>query len=561
MEGRKKGSKEVLEEKQMKRYFRSVKRAKGKNKKENKQSEVEIKATEATKIKATVKEEVHQQVTNKKLTSLETKKNKTNKATEQEKLPILKQKCATADSSEDLADWEIVPLPTETKQETKIQTNNEITKKKENNTSNMDVQDEIIDQNKLWVEEMNKVNEKMSSNLKNQTKVIEKTLSDTNFSKDHLVFKDINIQEPKDLKSNNEILESSEEDQTQENQTKLIEKALSDTNFSKEHLVFKDINIQEPKDLKSNNEILESSEEDQTQEFSPILYWRDPFPDITPLKVEDNIQNKRQAQDAKKEDPKKLKTKCNNKSSEMDVRNENNSQSEKRDNQSNQSIKIINSDQYCLGNVWLEKSKFDDAESKFYQKLAKQSNTKPKAETDNEEQKSMDPIKNNIEPRVCNIISEQTNEKKQMINKLVEKQAENLSLECQLERLETENTEFKQSLTHLNCFVKKLEVRVRTLESGSRSSSMTDEGVDMAGEQRCPFFEDCVCNSDSDDKSNIDNTSLNDGSEFEEFIATSSSQNCEACKSTLWKDDWEESSGQDLVAELRDNCKKHKNSY
>ena len=73
---------------------------------------------------------------------------------------------------------------------------------------------------------------------------------------------------------------------------------------------------------------------------------------------------------------------------------------------------------------------------------------------------------------------------------------ENLSLEEQLKRLEFENIECKQSLSHLSKVVRKLEERVTNLESRSPSSSMTDKGVDMTGESRCAFFDDCLCNHD-----------------------------------------------------------------
>ena len=43
MEGRKKSSKKMLEEKQMKRYFRSIKRSKGKNRKEINKTEGVVK--------------------------------------------------------------------------------------------------------------------------------------------------------------------------------------------------------------------------------------------------------------------------------------------------------------------------------------------------------------------------------------------------------------------------------------------------------------------------------------------------------------------------------------
>lgn len=68
----------------------------------------------------------------------------------------------------------------------------------------------------------------------------------------------------------------------------------------------------------------------------------------------------------------------------------------------------------------------------------------------------------------------------------------------------------------------------------SRKLSESDEGVDMTelahnkGQiSKCPFYADCVCISDSDDTNTVIsdescsdiniNSSLNSGSEFEEF--------------------------------------------
>ena len=137
---------------------------------------------------------------------------------------------------------------------------------------------------------------------------------------------------------------------------------------------------------------------------------------------------------------------------------------------------------------------------------------------------------------------------------------ENLSLEEQLKRLEFENIECKQSLSHLSKVVRKLEERVTNLESRSPSSSMTDEGVDMTGERRCAFFEDCLCDYDDEGtRTSLDNISLDDGSEFEEFIATSTLDNCASGKDTLWQDDWEDISGHDLAAELGRSYRTSKN--
>lgn len=109
-----------------------------------------------------------------------------------------------------------------------------------------------------------------------------------------------------------------------------------------------------------------------------------------------------------------------------------------------------------------------------------------------------------------------------------------------MERMEKENGELKQHLTQLRQQVKSLDDRVTALEARSLASSMTDEGVDMNEERRCPFFDDCLCSSDSEDK-----TLATDG-----FVLD------DERKKTMWQEDWEDCQGSDLADDLRKNsCK------
>ena len=75
---------------------------------------------------------------------------------------------------------------------------------------------------------------------------------------------------------------------------------------------------------------------------------------------------------------------------------------------------------------------------------------------------------------------------------------------------------------------------MQKMQASRKLSSESDEGVDMSEitykkgkSSKCPFYADCVCNSDSDDTNTVisDETcsdinihsSPNSGSEFEEF--------------------------------------------
>ena len=80
------------------------------------------------------------------------------------------------------------------------------------------------------------------------------------------------------------------------------------------------------------------------------------------------------------------------------------------------------------------------------------------------------------------------------------------------------------------------------MQASRKLSSESDEGVDMSEitykkgkSSKCPFYADCVCNSDSDDTNTVisDETcsdiniqsSPNSGSEFEEFPPIKCRQN------------------------------------
>ena len=126
---------------------------------------------------------------------------------------------------------------------------------------------------------------------------------------------------------------------------------------------------------------------------------------------------------------------------------------------------------------------------------------------------------------------------------------------------------------------------MQKMQASRKLSSESDEGVDMSEitykkgkSSKCPFYADCVCNSDSDDTNTVisDETcsdinihnSPNSGSEFEEFPPIKCRQNFfklnALCMedyflakkiredSPAWTEDWEDfSSSQDLVTVLK----------
>ena len=469
MEGRKKSAKELLEERQMKRYFRSKKRSKGKNRKENNQPKEEVKeGSKKTNCaqNATIKDQTEQP-------------EKTEKQVKTSSEPVeqnLQKGSVKGDSSEDLSDWEIVQHPKEDRSRNRNEntSNNRKTGMEKENNDIGDGLVETIDQNKAWVEEMNKVNEKISSELGKQMKETNKNTCDETINKETIIESKIPIGNLKNTKSNNSLL----------NIDKSIEGKMHE---------------------KIEDQSKQLTKKEQIQEFSPTVYWREPLPDIAPLEVENMMQQKIIDKDV----PKKItaKTMGKNKNSDklsledkINAKNPEKSKAEKTDN-----LSSFGCDPQCLENVWLDKCKYEDAEVKYYQNIARQLKTEVKQNII-ETGKNVDRCSkssNGAKPikvkntNIKEIVSKPENI--EVKHKSAKDKKTNLSLEDQLKRLEAENIQFKQSLSHLSYFVRKLEERVTNLEGGSLTSSMTDEGVDMTGECGCPFFDDCVCNSDSDE--------------------------------------------------------------
>merc|ERR1712179_332695 len=244
----------------------------------------------------------------------------------------------------------------------------------------------------------------------------------------------------------------------------------------------------------NENETLASS----SPEFSPIVYWREPIPDVEILSL-DSSNNAEISNTTKSP-----------KSPDDELRR-------------------------CLSldtkTIWFDKSKCEDAEAKFQAKKsqeAKLSSTKVKKE----DRKKSKP-KNTNEKQAK--VQEDTIREGYEPNDYGDK-----TLEDVLEDFRCDNERFRTQIIGLTQIIVNLQIRIGHLESTPteeafrKLSSESDEGVDMSElaynkgqSSKCPFYADCVCNSDSDDTNtvisdescsdiNIQN-SLNSGSEFEEF--------------------------------------------
>merc|ERR1711892_1302260 len=543
MEGRKKSARASLEEKQMKRYFRSIKRSKGKNKKESSKVNEEIgemnKKTSCVSITNVRDKSVSITNVRDKSVSITNLRDKsvsiTNVRGKSVSIPIVREK---------------------SKEVPRKNANDALITNARESTREAQLKDALIS-TKSEPAEQNMDNESLED------------LADWEI-----------VQNPKDNLINNEDENykrlsisclDNEEDETDDKPLVTI-----DYNTSQVDEVHRDtenipiVFVEQPKnndvttDAKPEDALILSNKEEEDieqpkneQEFSPIVYWRDPLPDLAPLEVEHiRHQDVKYLHDNVPDVVQNWTSYVYSSTNENENKNGNSKSKNKKEKSKSGELKetsIENNDlkkvgKHSLGfeNVWLDKTKYDDAEVKHYQRLATQLNKAVKREKGSNKSSNRSKMIGTKKARDAEMITDQKTEVNQ---KSMKEKTDNLSPEEHLQILELENTEFSQSLSQLSTIVRSLEERVTHLEGRSLSSSLTDEGVDMTEESRCTFFDDCIC---------ADNISLNDGSEFEEFTAATAVDNSETGKDNLWQDDWDDLSGCDLAAELGRNSRKRK---
>jgi len=264
-------------------------------------------------------------------------------------------------------------------------------------------------------------------------------------------------------------------------------------------------------------------------EFSPILYWREPIPEVDILDLE-------------------------------------------LPPTSSSNPKVINSSKNFLDqNVWIDKHKFNDAESAYYEKKSKAN--------PNSKQSEMHPIdsspktisKSQDMPPSHEIKSKFKTSKKGMkengraqnVPEVYPQHVGNMNdektLEEYIEMFKEENQEFKENLKILSDVVHQLQLRVDYLEKDPsenlrKFSAETDEGVDLNENPKCIYPTDVLTNvMDSD---NTSSSSLNSGSEFEEFVSVKERKNHMSSPVTPWTEDWEDlSNSQDLISILKHHKK------
>jgi len=257
-------------------------------------------------------------------------------------------------------------------------------------------------------------------------------------------------------------------------------------------------------------------------EFSPILYWREPIPEVDILDLElPPTSNANQA--------------TSNKSNFLDQ------------------------------NVWMNKHKFDDAESAYHEKKSKQNQnlnqSEPNAIDSSPKTNSMvQDVTPSCKPKTKTSKKEKKNKKAQKVEPTkAENKNEEKTLEEYIEMFKEENQEFKQNLKMLTDVVHQLQLRVDYLEKEPsknlrKLSAETDEGVDLNENPKCISPSDELTNvMDSD---NTSSSSLNSGSEFEEFVSVKERKNHMSSPVTPWNEDWEDlSNSQDLISILKQQKK------
>lgn len=250
----------------------------------------------------------------------------------------------------------------------------------------------------------------------------------------------------RDIRSKDETGQESKKKASQENKSTKKEKDTKRTSeWVEEMNKINDQKSQEKKkDRKKQKQKQSSSttnenETSSSPEFSPILYWREPMPDVEILGLEpaDNAE----------------------------IGNITNS-SKSPEDELKRCLSLDNK------TVWFDKSKCEDAEAKFQAKKAKEAN---KSST---KQKKED--KKESSPKATD--GKQTKTQENTIRELND--YGDKTLEDVLEDFRCDNDRFRTQIIGLSQIIENLQIRIGHLESTppaeeSRKLSESDEGVDM----------------------------------------------------------------------------------
>ena len=105
------------------------------------------------------------------------------------------------------------------------------------------------------------------------------------------------------------------------------------------------------------------------QEFTPIVYWRDPLPDITDLEME-NIR-KQEIKYFQNDAPEIIKKEVNAKNKTFENVLPDKGKEGKCKSKNADIFISLGHDSHNMKRVWLDKSKYEDAEVKYHENLAR----------------------------------------------------------------------------------------------------------------------------------------------------------------------------------------------
>ena len=168
-------------------------------------------------------------------------------------------------------------------------------------------------------------------------------------------------------------------------------------------------------------------------EFSPIVYWKEPFPEVLPLDIE--------------EEPASV----SGVSASCPPPGPGNLTASSSSLRSSQQSRALGGS--LVSSVWLDKYKYEDAEIKYYRLQSKGEKSKP----------SMEETK--VRPASRSDQFFQTSTK-------LEQEEDDRTFEDYLERFATDNVEIRKTLMSLNDCVMQLQERIKNLEQGNKKLSV-----------------------------------------------------------------------------------------
>ena len=215
-----------------------------------------------------------------------------------------------------------------------------------------------------------------------------------------------------------------------------------------------DLNDKEKLWVEKMNQLnTERSREDKTQteqcqddsadspEFSPIVYWKEPFPEVLPLEIEEK-PGKVPADSA----PSSCPAPGNLTASSSTPR-------------SSQESRALSS---CLvSSVWLDRYKYEDAEAKFYQQKNQEEKSEP-----TKPPKPAKPAKPAMEEKVRPPLPSKPSSPK------LEQEEDDRTFEDHLEKVARDNLEIRKTIRGLTDCVMQLQERIKNLEQENKKLSV-----------------------------------------------------------------------------------------